>query len=141
MTRVAYGIIVAAGIISLASCAPPAKDPVLSTSKPEWQVNNQSSAYSAYDPWVDRQIAITGVATDTQFGAVLKAQGGTIYIAGMKAWPAEIVGKSFTVTGKLVRKKLVPDPGVNDAGVYVDGLPGTQLVFETSDIQLPPTLK
>jgi uncharacterized membrane protein YtjA (UPF0391 family) len=64
-------------------------------------------------------------------GAVLQTdEGDTVYVAGLAAWPGDLVGRRVEVTGKLARKKLIPDPEVNEDGEHTAGAYGLQDVLE-----------
>ena len=78
-----------------------------------------------------RPVTLEGYAADARAGAVLQTdEGDTIYVAGLAAWPGDLVGRRVEVTGKLSRKKLIPDPEVNEDGEHTAGAYGLQEVLE-----------
>jgi hypothetical protein len=54
----------------------------------------------------------------------------TIYVIGLASWPADLLGRRVEVTGLLTRKKLIPDPEVNENGEHTAGAYGLQDVME-----------
>jgi hypothetical protein len=76
-------------------------------------------------------IAIHGRAADAKGGAVLVADdGSTIYIAGLDSWPPELAGRRVVASGRLVQRKMIPDPVVSDAGEHSAGAYGEQTILE-----------
>ena len=79
----------------------------------------------------EKPTTVSGYAADARAGAVLTTdEGDTIYIAGLAAWPGDLVGRRVEVTGHLTRKKLIPDPEVNEKGEHTAGAYGLQDVIE-----------
>lgn len=78
---------------------------------------------------VDRR---TGRAVNAKAGAALQsASDEVIYLDGLSAWPAGVVGRRVEVSGLLVARKLIPDPAVGAGGAIGAGAPGSQTVFES----------
>jgi hypothetical protein len=84
-----------------------------------------------------RPVTLEGYAADARAGAVLMTdEGDTIYVAGLPAWPGDLLGRRVEVTGRLDRKKLIPDPEVNEKGEHTAGAYGLQDVLEGASWKL-----
>ncbi len=73
-------------------------------------------------------ITLTGPAVDTASGAAV-VDGGTTVIGGLSSWPAETLGKRVSVTGKVVRAEIAPDPVVGPNGEQSHGAWGSSTVL------------
>lgn len=77
-------------------------------------------------------VTLDGTAFDAKGGAVVKLEDGSVvYLEGVESWPDEALRQKVSVTGKLVEKKLIPDPVVED-GLYSAGAEGPQDVLENA---------
>lgn len=77
-------------------------------------------------------VTLEGTAFDAKGGAVVKLEDGSVfYVEGVESWPDEALRKKVSVTGKLVEKKIIPDP-VNEGGLYSAGAEGPQDVLESA---------
>lgn len=86
--------------------------------------------------WVNKKpskgvapLALTGIAQNAQAGAIIQVDGEVFYLEGVNSWPTNLEGKRVTVSGKLVEKKYIPDPGT-DPNLPSAGAAGNQHVFE-----------
>jgi hypothetical protein len=83
------------------------------------------------DDRLDKPFACTGTAKDAAMGAVVVADGGGVYyLDGMQSWPKDAFDKQVEVKGTLRRKKLAPDPTVDEDGMVSHGMLGSSLVIE-----------
>ncbi|HEY3353508.1 MAG TPA: hypothetical protein VGQ83_09685 [Polyangia bacterium] len=81
---------------------------------------------------------IEGVARNAKAGAVVLTAGGEpVYVQGLDAWPRDVDGKTVVATGRLVDKKLIPDP-VGPDGELRQGAVGTQRVLEQPAWRVKP---
>ena len=81
---------------------------------------------------VGQFLTVSGVAVDVLAGAIVMTDDGEgVFVSGHEAWAPEVNGKRIEARGILRRKKLGPDPQVED-GVHVGGMQGTQLVLESA---------
>ncbi len=70
-------------------------------------------------------LTITGVATNAALGAVV-VDGGATYVGDLKSWPADIHGKQVSVTGKLSKRSMAPNPVPGPNGEQNHGAWGEQ---------------
>jgi len=87
---------------------------------------------------INQQVTLEGLALDAASGAVLFALGSPeepIYVEGLDFWDSNLVNKEVQVTGKLVKKKYIPDPTNSPAS---QGAAGEQYVIEKTQWQLKP---
>jgi hypothetical protein len=74
-------------------------------------------------------VTITGTAENAKAGAILVTAGDRpVYVEGLRAWPAEDLGKELTLTGFLRRKRIYPE-----ATPERQGMVGTPLVLELTE--------
>ena len=73
-------------------------------------------------------ITLTGTAVNTASGAAV-VDGGTTLVGGLTEWPSEAFGKRVSVTGKLVRTKVAPDPVVGPNGEQSHGAWGSSTIL------------
>jgi hypothetical protein len=79
---------------------------------------------------------VHGQARDAKAGAVVVDETlGAVYVEGLASWPASLLGQEVVASGRLVRKKLIPDPAVAADGSISQGAEGTQLVLEAASWQ------
>lgn len=77
-----------------------------------------------------KPVTITGKAANAFLGAVVvDADGNTYFIDGLAEWDAELLGQTVEVTGVPTRKKLAPDPVVDDDGAVSHGMKGSATVL------------
>jgi len=78
---------------------------------------------------------VDGLARDAKAGAVVVADGGPVYIAGLAAWPAAIEGRRVRARGLLREEKYIPDP-VGSGGTIAQGAEGEQRVLREASWEL-----
>ena len=84
---------------------------------------------------LNSQLTLKGIALDAKAGAVLKLSSGEIvYLENHAFWQDDLVQKEVSVTGKLVEKKLIPDPHTAENGAKSAGAFGIQFVLECAKI-------
>ena len=76
------------------------------------------------------EVTLRGLAANAKGGAVLVVDGAPIYLERMDEWPPGMAGTEVTVAGRLVQKKVIPDPVVGPDGAISQGAEGTQQVLE-----------
>ncbi|MFX1394121.1 MAG: hypothetical protein ACFFAH_11150 [Promethearchaeota archaeon] len=59
-----------------------------------------------------------------------------IYIEDLASWSPELFGKQIEVIGTLKKKKLIPDPRIDENGGISQGAIGMQLVLENAEYSL-----
>jgi hypothetical protein len=80
-----------------------------------------------------KEITILGLAADAKAGACLKLKNDTIvYIQGVYSWNSEFRGKKVYATGTLLKKKIIPDPEIDESGAISQGAYGEQLILENA---------
>lgn len=86
---------------------------------------------------VDTKATIEGTARNAHLGAVLLTEDRTpIYIDGLRSWDdTGLDGQQIKVEGMLRRRKLAPDPVVEDDGSVSHGVEGDNYVFENASWQ------
>ena len=79
---------------------------------------------------MERPVTITGKAANAFLGAVVvDADGNTYFIDGLSSWADELLDREVVVTGTPTRKKLAPDPVVDEAGAVSHGMQGSATVL------------
>lgn len=74
-------------------------------------------------------VTITGTAENAKAGAILVTSGDRpVYIEGLRAWEADVLGTALTLTGFLRRKRIYPDTTPER-----QGMSGTALVLELTE--------
>jgi hypothetical protein len=69
--------------------------------------------------------AISGIARDAKAGAVLvQGDGRVVYVAGLSAWPADVVGRRIRGTGTLVVASRLPRATQDESGAWSQGVAG-----------------
>lgn len=79
---------------------------------------------------------MVGLAKNAKAGAVLLVEGQPIYIEGLAEWPANLLDRRVEARGRLVDEKLIPDPGPDEHGAYVQGAEGNQTVLKNPTYKL-----
>ena len=75
-------------------------------------------------PAPDRD-SVTGIARDAKAGAVLALDDGrVVYVAGLSAWPADVVGRRVRGTGTLAVASRLPRATQEDSGAWSQGVAG-----------------
>lgn len=89
-----------------------------------------SSTATAAEPGPSAEtVRLRGLAKNAKAGAVLLVAGEPIYVAGLDAWPSELLDREIEASGQLVERKQIPDPVAPD-GSIAQGAWGTQKVLE-----------
>lgn len=89
------------------------------------------------EEFIDQRITLHGIAKDAKGGAVLiLAEEIPIYIEDLASWSPELFGKHIEVIGILRKKKLIPDPRIDENGGISQGAIGMQLVLENAEYSL-----
>lgn len=84
---------------------------------------------------VGKQVTLKGTAKDSKPGAIVVIETGEfVYIQGLDRWDSSLSLKEVVITGTLVKKKKIPDPGVTETGLATQGATGEQLVLEDSQL-------
>ena len=113
--------------------------PVSSSSDPLTQPHvepRQGGSPSRAPSVTSGPVTLRGLARDAKGGAVLVREGHEpVYLEGLEAWPAGLHGRQVRVTGRLLRKKLIPDPHAPGEPIR-QGAEGDQLVIERASWQL-----
>ena len=86
---------------------------------------------------IDKEITLVGQAVDCKAAACLKLKDGiVVYIPNLDFWDSEFSGKMVSVTGILRRKKIIPDPIVDENGAISTGAEGEQLIIDNAKWKL-----
>jgi hypothetical protein len=81
----------------------------------------------------EKTISVRGIARDAKGGAVVVTSSGSpVYIEHLDSWPDDVTGCEVEAKGKLVAKKLIPDPVVDEDGAISQGAAGDQDVLENA---------
>jgi hypothetical protein len=56
------------------------------------------------------QVELQGIAYNAHAGAIVEVDGVPVYLSGIKRWPRGVYGVAATVSGRLTRQSLAPDP-------------------------------
>lgn len=88
-----------------------------------------------FDRWpkgmLDQQVTLVGTADNAYVGAlVVLSDSTTIYVGGLDEWDEALYGKEVRVTGTLRKRKLAPDPEVNEKGEHSHGMHGRVTVVD-----------
>ena len=74
---------------------------------------------------------VRGIARDAKGGAVvITSSGSPVYIEHLDGWPGDVLGCEIEAKGKLVAKKYIPDPFIDEDGAISQGAAGDQDVLE-----------
>ncbi len=88
---------------------------------------------------MNRAVTITGKAANAFLGAVVVEPDGKIYfIDGLSAWDESFLNHQVAVTGTPTKRKLAPDPVVDDAGAVSHGMQGSATVLVEPTWELAP---
>jgi hypothetical protein len=81
---------------------------------------------------IGKEITLVGQAVDCKAAACLKLKDDiVVYIPNLDCWDeSEFLGKEVYVTGVLQRKKIIPDPIIDESGAISTGAEGDQLILE-----------
>jgi hypothetical protein len=60
---------------------------------------------------VGKRVTVRGAATSGAGGAMVEVDGEPVYIAGLRAWDAELEGRHVEVTGTLLVRGSTAGPG------------------------------
>jgi hypothetical protein len=86
---------------------------------------------------VGQSITLAGLAENAHQGALVTLSDGCeVYIVGLRRWDKAVLGKRVSVTGRLQRDKLAPDPEVNAQGEVSHGMFGSSLILEEATWEL-----
>jgi hypothetical protein len=85
-----------------------------------------------------KKITLVGLAVDCKAAACLKLKNDiVVYIPNLDFWDeTRFLGKEVYVTGVLQRKKIIPDPFVDENGAISTGAEGDQLILEKAKWKL-----
>lgn len=81
---------------------------------------------------IGKTVSVHGTAMDAKAGAVVKIEGGVIYVHNLSAWPPDLSGKQVIAEGKLIKKKIMPDPVKSPSGLTPQGAFGESFVLESA---------
>jgi hypothetical protein len=59
---------------------------------------------------LEENVELQGIAYDAHAGAIVEVDGVTVYLEGVERWPRGAYGVATTVTGRLTRRSLTPEP-------------------------------
>ncbi len=76
-----------------------------------------------------QRVTIRGKAEDAKMGAVVLVEEEPVYLTDLELWKSALRGKRVRATGLLMRRKLAPDP-VMDDGVMLQGAWGESWVLD-----------
>ncbi len=76
-----------------------------------------------------RKVTLRGLVVNCKAGPCLKLKNDIVYIPELEN-NEKIVGKTISVTGTLIEKKIIPDPQIDESGAISTGAYGNQLVLE-----------
>jgi hypothetical protein len=74
-------------------------------------------------------VTLHGQALNAKAGAVVRTERETVYVEGLEAWPADLVGKLVDVSGTLTHQ-IAPALPVGPAGERSGGTEGPRAVIE-----------
>lgn len=78
--------------------------------------------------------SLSGTAGNAKGGAVIEADDGrVVYVIDLDSWPDELLGQRVTATGRLERRKYIPDPVVAADGAISQGAEGDQWVLDDAE--------
>ena len=81
--------------------------------------------------YLNEKVILKGVAENAKAGAVVVlSDGASVYIDKLESWDEQWFKKRIKVTGILRKKKLAPDPVMNEKGEWTAGMPGMATVLE-----------
>ncbi len=79
---------------------------------------------------IGKEITLIGLAVGCKAGPCLKFKNDIVYIRELDYWDSEFIGKQIIITGTLLKKKIIPDPKIDESGAISTGAHGEQLVLE-----------
>lgn len=79
---------------------------------------------------IGKEITLLGLVVNCKAGPCLKVKNDIVYVPELEREDSEFMGKSVSVTGTLLEKKIIPDPKVDESGAISTGAYGNQLVLE-----------
>jgi len=82
------------------------------------------------DSRVGKRVTFEGLAVDAKQGALIKGEDFAVYVDQLDSWPADILGRKVRATGTLVKRKIAPDPVVNQSGGVSAGAFGEPYLIE-----------
>jgi hypothetical protein len=86
---------------------------------------------------IGKEITLVGQAVDCKAAACLKMKNTVVYLPTLDFWDeSEFLGKDVYVTGVLQRKKIIPDPVIDENGAISTGAEGEQLILENAKWKL-----
>lgn len=87
---------------------------------------------------IGKETTLVGQAVDCKAAACLKLKNGiVVYIPNLDFWDeSRFLGKEVYVTGVLQRKKIIPDPFIDENGAISTGAEGDQLILENAKWEL-----
>ncbi len=87
---------------------------------------------------IGKEITLVGQAVDCKAAACLKLKNDiVVYIPNLDFWDkSRFLGKELYVTGVLQRKKIIPDPVIDENGAISTGAEGDQLILENAKWKL-----
>lgn len=84
-------------------------------------------------PTPAQEVVVVGKAQNAASGAVVAADDGRVlYVGGLDAWPDALLGARVEVRGRLVRRKLAPDPTPGPGGEQRHGMVGESDVLDAA---------
>lgn len=88
---------------------------------------------AAATPTPAQEVVVVGKAQNAASGAVVAVDDGRVlYVGGLDAWPDALLGARVEVRGRLVRRKLAPDPTPGPGGEQRHGMVGESDVLDAA---------
>ena len=100
MNRIGMGIAVALGVVFTCGCRGGGR--TVPPPEPEERVAAQEAPGKESAAGTEKEmVTLTGEAGNAKLGAVVVVDGAPTYLAGLDAWPEDVVGKTVEVEGWL----------------------------------------
>ncbi|MBD3191105.1 MAG: hypothetical protein GF308_10695 [Candidatus Heimdallarchaeota archaeon] len=85
---------------------------------------------SISDNLLNMKVTLVGLAANAKAGSCLQLDNNIIYLQDHFEWGDELLGQHVNVTGVLLKRKIIPDPTIDEQGGISAGAHGEQYVLE-----------
>lgn len=92
--------------------------------------NNKKIFSSISDNLLNKKVTLVGLAANAKAGACLKVENNVLYLQDRLEWEEDFIEEQVSITGILIKKKIIPDPTVDEEGAISTGAYGEQYVIE-----------
>jgi len=131
MNRIGMGIAVALGVVFTCGCRGGGR--TVPPPEPEERVAAQEAPGKESAAGTEKEmVTFTGEAGNAKLGAVVVVDGAPTYLAGLDAWPEDVVGKTVEVEGWLTTSDA-HEAVQDETGAWSQGTDGPIRILEDAE--------